>query len=257
MKPRRHLSVVEAALREPQESPTISQSIAQRLKGLIIEGQLPPGTLLRLAEIADRLGVSVMPVRDALRLLEADKYVVLTPRRGAIVAELSVEDAEEIYAMRVALESLAARHAAGRLTAVDIAEIREAFGRMAAAQRSGDLPSFIEADHDFHQRLYFASGRDRLIRSISELVDRSRRYSPYAYRSWQPLDIAMAAHQPLLSAIEARQPDAVAALTEQHMAAAARRLVAEILRETNDRVRAQASRGRRRRGLPDDDTSHA
>jgi DNA-binding GntR family transcriptional regulator len=235
---RRSDEVLDAVLGAPQDSRTMAEMVAQRLKTAIVDGQLPPGTPLRLAQVSKRLGVSVMPVRDALRQLEAERLVDLTPRRGAVVTELSIEDAEETYAVRVALEALAARHATARLTDKDLDEIREAFARMSEAQRADDLHAFIEADHVFHHRLYEASQRDRLIRNISELVDRSRRYAPYAYRAWQPLDVGIAAHRPILEAIEARDPALVERLTREHMSAAAARLVSAVQREADERARA-------------------
>jgi DNA-binding GntR family transcriptional regulator len=246
---RRGSTVLDVVLGPPHDSRTMAEAVAQRLKPLIVDGQLPPGTPLRLSQLSERLGVSVMPVRDALRLLEAERLVEIVPRRGAVVTELSVEDAEETYAVRVALEALAARRAAEKLTDEDVAELREAFAQLTAAQRSGDLGAFIEADHIFHSRLYQASGRERLIRNISELVDRSRRYAPYAYRSWQPLDAALAAHRPLFEAILARDAALVERLTSEHMSAASTRLVTLIQREAEERARAQAPR-RRRRGDP-------
>jgi len=220
----------------------MAEMVAQRLKTAIVDGQLPPGTPLRLAQISERLGVSVMPVRDALRQLEAERLVDITPRRGAVVTELSIEDAEETYAVRVALEALAARHATAKLTQADLDEIREAFERMAEAQRADDLRAFIEADHVFHHRLYQASQRERLIRNISELVDRSRRYAPYSYRAWQPLGAGLAAHRPILEAMEARDPILVERLTFEHMSAAAVRLVSAVQQEADERARAPRRR---------------
>jgi DNA-binding GntR family transcriptional regulator len=238
--------ILDAVLGAPHESRTMAEAVAQRLKLLIVDGQLPPGTPLRLSHVSERLGVSVMPVREALRLLESERLVQIVPRRGAVVTELSVEDAEETYAVRIALEALAARRAAEKLTDQDLAELREAFDQLTAAQSSGDLHAFIEADQVFHSRLYQASGRERLIRNISELVDRSRRYAPYAYRAWQPLDAALGAHQPIFEAILARDAPLVERLTSEHMSAAATRLVTLIQREAEERARAQAPRRRRR-----------
>jgi DNA-binding GntR family transcriptional regulator len=234
---RRSDDVLDAVLGAPQDSRTMAEMVAQRLKAAIVDGELPPGTPLRLAQISARLGVSVMPVRDALRQLEAERLVEIRPRRGAVVTDLSIEDAEETYAVRVALEALAARHATERLTDADLDEIREAFDHMTDAQRSGDLRAFIEADHVFHHRLYQASQRERLIRNISELVDRSRRYAPITYRAWQPLDAGIAAHRPILEAIEARDPALVERLTFEHMAAAATRLVTALQLEAGERAR--------------------
>jgi DNA-binding GntR family transcriptional regulator len=235
---RRGEEILDAVLGTPQDSRTMAEAVAQRLKTAIVDGQLPPGTPLRLAPISERLGVSIMPVRDALRQLEAEHLVVITPRRGAVVTELSTEDAEETYAVRVALEALAARHGTRRLTDADLDEIREAFERMTDAQRAGDLRAFIEADHVFHHRLYQASHRESLIRNISELVDRTRRYAPYTYRAWLPLDNALAAHRPILEAMEARDAALVERLTCDHMSAAASRLLTALEIEADERARA-------------------
>ena len=162
----------------------------------------------------------------------------ITPRRGAVVTDLSIDDAEETYAVRVALEALAARHAVAKLTDADLGEIKEAFEGMVEAQRSDDLRAFIDADHVFHSRLYRASHRDRLIRNISELVDRSRRYSPHTYRL-QPLDARLDAHRRILDAIEARDAVLVERLTAEHMAAAAARLVSALKQEAEEPARAR------------------
>jgi DNA-binding GntR family transcriptional regulator len=215
----------------------MAATVADRLRELIITGQLPPGTPLRLMPLAERLGVSIMPVRDAFRLLETERLVVITPRRGASVAPLSIDDIEETYAVRVALEGLAARHAAEQLTPPDVAEIEELFGHMTSAKDANDLAAFIEADRAFHMRLYTASRRDHLVRTISELENRSRRYSPYVYRTWQPLEIALRNHQPLLDAIEAGDPALVEERTREHMSAAGARLLAAARREADERTR--------------------
>jgi DNA-binding GntR family transcriptional regulator len=241
-------SVLADVLGGPHDTRTMAETVAQRLRGLIIEGQLPPGTALRLAPLADQLAVSIMPIREAFRLLEAERLVVVTPRRGAVVTELSIDDIEETYAVRVALEGLAARHATERLTAADLADIGKLFEQMAQAQEANDLKSFIAADREFHLRLYAASGRDNLVRLISELVNRSQRYAPYVYGAWQPLDIALRAHKPLLDAIEAGDPMLVEERTREHMSAAGARLLASAQREVGERARALTPRRGRTRG---------
>ena len=221
---------------------TLAESVAARLRGLILDGTLPPGTQLRLAPLAQRLGVSVMPVRDALRLLEADRLVVVTPRRGSVVSPLSIDDAEEIYAVRVALESLCARHAAERLTDADIEALEVRFTEMEDAERRRDLPSFIAADHLFHSTLYRLADRPRLVAQIADLTERSSRYLPHLYRAWQMAEDPLDAHRPLLEAVRARDSDLVGELTREHMEAAARRLLAAIRDEDHDRRPTKAHR---------------
>lgn len=234
--------VLADVLGGPHDTRTMAETVAQRLRALIIDGRLPPGTNLRLAPMADQLGVSIMPVREAFRLLEAERLVVVTPRRGAVVAELSIDDIEETYAVRVALEGLAARHATERLSAADLADINALFDNMARAKDDNDLRAFIAADRAFHSRLYASSGRDHLVRMISELESRSQRYGPYVYGAWQPLDIALRAHRPLLDAIEAGDPVLVEERTREHMSAASARLLAAVQREAGDRARSLTPR---------------
>lgn len=235
-----------AVLGGPHDRRTMGETVANRLRDLIIEGQLAPGTVLRQARVAAQLGVSIMPVREAFRLLEAERLVVVYPRHGAVVAELSVDDIEEVYAVREALEGLAARHATPRVTPEDLVAIQEQFKRMELAKRTGDLRAFIEADHDFHMRLYVVSGRESLIRSISELTTRSRRYSPYGYASWQPLERALGAHEPIMEAIAAGDAALVEQRTRQHMAAAGKRLLDAVQRDADDRAKLQPARPAKR-----------
>ena len=234
----------------PHDTRTMAETVAERLRALIISGQVPPGTTLRLAPLAEQLGVSIMPVREAFRLLEAERLVVVTPRRGAVVAELSIDDIEETYAVRVALEGLAARHATERLTAADLADIGDLFEQMAKAKELNDLQAFISADREFHMRLYASSGREHLVRMISELENRSRRYSTYVYGAWQPLDIALRAHRPLLDAIEAGDPALVEERTREHMSAAGARLLASVQREAGERARSLTPRRSRTKDEP-------
>ena len=246
---------LESLLATPTLKLTLAESVAIRLRGLILDGTLPPGTPLRLAPLAQRLGVSVMPVRDALRLLEADRLVVVTPRRGSVVSPLSIEDAEEIYAVRVALESLCARHAAERLTDADITALELRFAEMDDAERNGDLQSFIEADHLFHSTLYRLADRPRLLAQIADLTERSSRYLPFLYRAWQMVEDPLDAHRPLLSAVRARDADLIGELTREHMEAATRRLLAVIGDDGPDGRPTKAHRAARWKPKADDSTT--
>ena len=226
---------LEEIIGGPADAQTLAATVSQRLRRLILDGQLAPGTTLRLSPLAASLGVSVMPVREALRRLEAEGLVVLTPRRGATVAELSVEDAEETYALRTALESLCAGRAAERLTDADLVELQRLFDCMDSAEESADLAAFIDADHAFHSYLYGVSGRSRLLGMISELQDRSRRYLPSLYEAWQMAEDPLDAHRPLLAAIKERDPARVEELTREHMRQAGDRLTLAIARKAGER----------------------
>jgi DNA-binding GntR family transcriptional regulator len=225
--------LIAAVIGELEPSQTMGRSVARHLRELIISGELPARTPLQLAPLAESLHVSVMPIREALRLLESEGLVVVRPRRGAVVSTPSAEEAEEMYAVRVALEALAARHAAERLTEADIASLRDCYAAMAGARATGDLRAFVMRDHEFHLRLYRTSGRERLVKSIEELFSRSLRYVPYLHRAREmhgedPLE----AHLPLLSAIELRDPELIESLTRTHEQRAIDRLLAAIQHPT-------------------------
>lgn len=212
----------------PVAARTLSVSVADRLRRLIVTNRLRPGDPLRLAAIAARLGVSVQPVREAVRLLAAEGLVVIEPHRGAYVATLSIEDVEELYAVRVALEGLIARVAAERLTPATVAELEERFHEMERCERADDQPGFIAADRAFHERLYEAAGRPRLLARILDLWDASTRARPVVYRSWAALADAVADHEPLLDAIRRRDPAGAEAATRAHLEAAAGRVLAAL-----------------------------
>jgi DNA-binding GntR family transcriptional regulator len=203
-------------------------AVADQVRRLIVTNRLPPGSPLRLSSIAERLGVSVQPVREAVRMLAAEGLVVIEPHRGAFVARLSIEDVEELYAVRVALESLIARVATARLTDTDIDELRSRFGAMQAAERRDDQAAFITADRAFHQHLYELADRPRLLVRILDLWDASNRARPLLYESWLPIKDAVTDHEPLLRAIESRDPAAAEAATRAHLEGAARRVLAAL-----------------------------
>ena len=214
--------------REMPAARTLSAEVAERLGRLIIEGRLQPGAPLRLQAIAERMGVSVQPVREGIRMLAAEGLVTVEPHRGAFVNGLSIEEVEELYAVRAALEGLAARIATARLTDDDRADLEDGFGAMVKAEESGDLPGFIAADRAFHRRLYESADRPRLVARILDLWDKSTRSSPLVYHGWLPIGDALADHRPLLKAVRADDPEAAQAATRIHLEDAALRVLAAL-----------------------------
>jgi DNA-binding GntR family transcriptional regulator len=205
---------------------TLSETVLAQLRRLILEGHLPAGAPLRLQALADRFGVSVMPVREAIRQLEAEDLVTFTPHRGARVARLSFEDIEELYVVRAAVEGFAARKAAERLTSVDGREIQACFDRLEEAGSRSDLEAFLEADRAFHRRIYAASGRPQLVDRIADLVDRSRRAHMLAYGPWrQHLRAGIDEHRHVLDAVLAQDTATAERLTFEHIRGGGNRIL--------------------------------
>jgi DNA-binding GntR family transcriptional regulator len=211
---------------EPADRSTLSESVANKLRDRILQGELVPGTRLRPQHLVESLGVSVMPVREALRILGAEGLVSSTPRMGARVTEFSNEDIEELYLERGALEGLAARLAVINMTDEELLCLAEAFNEMLQAQARQDLPGFMTWDREFHRRHYSASGRPRLVQHISELWSAGRLILPLTVRTEDPMTPALAAHRAVLDACERRDPTAAERLTRIHTEQAAERILA-------------------------------
>lgn len=211
---------------EPADRSTLSESVANKVRDLILQGQLVPGTRLRPQHLAQGLGVSVMPVREALRILGAEGLVSFTPRIGARVAEFSDEAIEELYLERGALEGLAARLAVMNMTDEELQGLAEAFNEMLQAEARQDLPGFINWDREFHRRQYRACGRPRLVEHVFELWSASRLILPMTVRTEDPMTTALASHRAILDACVRRDPTEAERITRIHTELAAERILA-------------------------------
>jgi len=191
-------------------------SVYARIREAIVDGTLPSGTPLKQDQLASEFGVSKIPVREALVLLEADGFVESFPGRGAIVAKLSREEVEEIYLIRRALEPILLHRSIRRTPAVT-------WGRadgVLAALATGALSSseWHELDHEFHTLLYQHAGLPRIQKLVSILHGNLARY--YAlYQSLGSLfyDLGEQEHRQLLDACKAGKVDEADGILVHHL----------------------------------------
>lgn len=155
--------------RVPEYIVTKLDLVEQLLIRSIVSGEIAPGEPLRQLELADRLGISATPVREALRRLEAQGLVVRHPHRGVRVAEVEPGEMSELYIIRAALEGLAVEHAVPHLSAKDIRALEQIHERLEAGRAKGALKSLRKLNYDFHTTLYQHSELPRLIRIIDSL----------------------------------------------------------------------------------------
>ncbi len=155
----------------PPLNRTLSDQVADQLRQAILLGQLKPGQRIIEQEIAEALALSRGPVRDALRILQNERLVVLNPYRGASVAKLTVDDAEEIYSLREALELLALRHALRVASDDQVRELSVVVDWMVQLLDRPDhsLAELINTDLDFHFTLCRISGHGRLLSAWAAL----------------------------------------------------------------------------------------
>jgi DNA-binding GntR family transcriptional regulator len=194
---------------------TLRESVAQEIRRMIMNGDLPPGERLYEDRLADQLGVSRNPVREAIRALEGSGLVEVRPRRGAYVSQLDPAQASKLLELRAVIEAYAARLAARNRTDADVAALRRCIEEGVTASRAGDHVTAAARHREFHIGIERASGNDHLepvvgpLRHQTELV-----FSVLADRrsvlSWDE-------HVRILDAIEARDESKAERFTVEHM----------------------------------------
>ena len=200
---RRHPTMADAALAELQEA--------------ILSGELAPGSPLRLEELAERLDMSISPVREAVRRLESLGLAVHVPHRGARVSEIAVQDLYDTYEARLALETLAVRRAATRFTADDAETARGHLLAYVDARGGNDVRAVRASHAAFHFALYAASGSAWLVRLIRPAWENCERYRSLSLQSRIWLD-RQREHERILEACAGHDPDAAADELHRHLA---------------------------------------
>lgn len=200
----------------------IVAQVHTQLRDAILLGDIRPGVMTSQAELARDLGVGRTPLREAVRMLQDEGLVLSEPNRRVQIASLSVQDAEELYVLRIALELAAARITVPRLTQSDIAELEGYMAQMSHLA-SADSLALIRAPHrSFHERFVGAAGpRPRAL--ISELFDHAERYRR-VYGAATPDHFARREieHRAMLDAAAAQDADAVAEALAIHYVRTAR-----------------------------------
>lgn len=156
--------------------PTVREVAYRRLRQLILNGTLSPGERIFETGLAEQLGVSRTPLREALRELETEGLVQLSARRGAIVAALSADQMHEEFLIRATLEGLAIRLAAPRLQARQFQQLERELESMQRALARGQRASFQQHHQRFHMTLFEAAQSPRLVRMLINLLEASERY---------------------------------------------------------------------------------
>jgi DNA-binding GntR family transcriptional regulator len=204
------MAVGEAA---PLEISSVEDGVYRILRQEIGRLELPPGHRLRLEELAGRFQVSLTPVRHALRRLESEGLVVSVPRRGSRVAPLSVEELEEIQALRLGLETFLARAGAERCTEDALAEMAGARDEMERAFRAGDLDAYIRSFWSLRDACYACAERPRLLRALEDQRIRVERYILFLCRDPDAFADLRRGPDTLLEACRARDGEAAEAAT--------------------------------------------
>jgi DNA-binding GntR family transcriptional regulator len=198
--------------------PMLRDQIKDALIERILEGAYVPGERIVEIRIAQEFGVSQAPVREALRELELERFVVSEPFRGARVRDITAEELAELHLVRTALEDVAARGAATGLGG-DVSGLVAELAGMRRAARAGDVPGFVDSEMAFHRRIAEASGNGTL-QALWRSLHVDLRKTLASLRAADLADVAES-HLPVLEALRSGDAERSARAVRDHLAASA------------------------------------
>jgi DNA-binding GntR family transcriptional regulator len=199
-----------------ERPPTSQEAVLVALRRAIVRGDLRPGEQVRQEALAERFGVSRVPLREALKILEGEGSVTYLPHRGYFVAELSLDELLEVYRIRQLLEAEAVRVGLPLLTDADVAALATAVEACEQAGRAGDLVAMTEANRALHFLLFSAAGMPRLERQIRILWDATDVYRSVYYGVSDNRSAVEAEHRGILEAVRRRDTERVILLLDEH-----------------------------------------
>lgn len=187
------------------------------LMNAIMLGQLSPGERLLEVQLAEEMGVSRTPVREAIRRLELEGFVVMVPRKGAYVAGLSVADVEAVFEIRTALETLAVRLAAQRMEAEDFRQLDELAAKMKDTWQEGNVENWVALDASFHELLYKFSRNERLVQMMNNIMEQLSRYRIISLANKEVRHNSLSEHEAVMDALRRHDSEAAAEAAAQHI----------------------------------------
>lgn len=172
------------------------------LRDAILKGELEPGERLMEIQLAERLGVSRTPIREAIRKLELEGLVLMIPRKGAEVAKISEKSLRDVLEVRRSLEELAAELACQRMDAEALKDLEDAQKAFIQAVESGETMTMAEADEHFHDVIYMGTGNTRLVQILNNLREQMYRYRLEYIKDRQTRNTLIQEHQEIIDSIE-------------------------------------------------------
>lgn len=195
----------------------LREVVFNTLRQAIIQGEFQPGERLMEVSIANKLGVSRTPVREAIRMLELEGLVTMFPRRGAEVANITVRDLKDALEVRMAIESLSVRLACERIDEDGIKELQQKSVAFREAINSKLVPAIVQGDEDFHNAIYKASKNQKLIGIAQNLREQVYRYRVEYVKDFSYHDKLIKEHDQITMAIMRRDAEAAQTIMNEHI----------------------------------------
>ena len=203
--------------------------VFENLRDAIITQVLKPGERLMEIQLADEMGVSRTPVREAIRKLELEGLVVMVPRKGAYVAGVSMKDIHEVYEVRSALEMLAVTLAAERITDEELNALEQQVLRESeeeAKKDGSDLDNIIYIDSSFHDIIYQAARNQRLVQFVNILQEQLQRFRAASLARPGRSKTALEEHKQIVEALSERNGELASKLAQEHIENAENAMIA-------------------------------
>jgi len=209
----------------------LRELVLETLREAIINGTLKPRERLMEIQLAEELGVSRTPIREALRKLELEGFIVMVPRKGAYVADISFKDIAEVFEIRAALEGLAAGLAAERITEEELEEMERLLVEKADAIARKDMDKLIEVDTKFHEAIYKSSRNTRLAGIINNLREQIQRYRAASLSFPGRMKQSLEEHREIVEAIQSRDVQLARKTAEEHIENAENSIIESIKKQ--------------------------
>lgn len=202
---------------EMNSSLPLREVVFQTLRTAILRGDLEPGERLMEIHLASRLGVSRTPIREAIRMLELEGLVVMLPRKGAQVAEMTAESLRDVMEVRESLEALAVELAVIRMTEGDLEHLKTAEARFQEALEHGDPVEIADSDEHYHDVIYASTGNGRLVQILYNLRLHMYRYRLEYIRDEKSRAILRKEHEQILDGLTKRDPEEALKAVRAHI----------------------------------------
>ncbi len=202
--------------------------VFQTLRQAILRNEIKPGERLMEIHLAKKLGVSRTPVREAIRMLELEGLVKTYPRKGAVVAEITIPDLEDVLEVRLALEALAVRKVCRTLTEAQLQELRQLAAKFEETLNGEDVEACAQADMAFHDAIYNATGNRRLVQILNNLREQMYRYRMEYLKDRNSHRMLVEEHAQIVQALAEQDEEKALAATTRHIERQKEHIIAEL-----------------------------
>lgn len=212
----------------------LREVVFKSVRGAILSGVLKPGERLMEVQLAEKLGVSRTPIREAIRKLELEGLVIMMPRKGAYVADLSIKDITDVLEVRAALEGLASGLAALRITDEEIEELKLTALHFHQAIEADDFDRIVEMDIEFHDRIFKATRNEKLLQITNSLREQVQRFRiMYINESNKSKDLSKE-HFEIVEAISKRNMEIAEKIAKRHIENAEKYIMKMVGKKSED-----------------------